>query len=388
MIKRALAQEALDRLRKRPAVAILGARQVGKTTLSLQLVKQFRSPHIRLDLQDPDDAALLADPKPFLQAHAHELVVIDEVQRMPHLFPLLRSLIDKDRRPGRFLLLGSSSPAIVLAASESLAGRITYLDLFPFSLEEVGVRRTEELWLRGGYPDAFLADGDPDAFAVLNDILRSLTERDLPALGLGADPANTNRLLRMLSAVHGQVLNMAMLGKSMGMSGVTAKNYLRYFDQAYMTFTLPSHQVNVRKRLTRAPKIYFTDSGVLHALASIRSQDDLFASPLRGHSWEGFVVQQVRAWLGRRAELAYFRTQDGSELDLVITQGAVAKVAIEIKTTNAPTLTTGNRLAFEAVNAPMNLVVTPGARDHSPGNGVVVCSIASLWKHLEQALDL
>lgn len=386
MIKRSLAPFALGRLRKRPAVAILGARQVGKTTLSMQLVKELGLPYVRLDLQDPDDAAVLADPKPFLLAHAHELVVIDGVQRMPELFPLLRTLTDRDRRSGRFLLLGSRSPAIVQAASESLAGRITYLDLFPFSLQEVGVKHMDKRWLRGGYPDAFLAGSDADAFQVIGDILRSFTERDLPALGLGADPARTTQLLRMLSAVHGNVLNMAMLGKSMGLSGPTIKTYLRFFEQAYMTFTLPSHHVNVRKRLTRAPKIYITDSGVLHALASVRSHDALFADPIRGHSREGFVVQQVRAWLDRRAELSFFRTQDGSELDLVVTQGTKAKVAIEIRMSNAPELTTGNRMAFEAVNAPVRLVITPGARDHSLGQNIQVCSLTSIWKHLEQAL--
>ncbi len=387
MIKRDIAPLALDRLRKRPAVAILGARQVGKTTLSMQLVKQYGQPYLRLDLQDPDDAAVLADPKPFLMAHAHELVVIDEVQHMPSLFPLLRSLIDKDRRPGRFLLLGSSSPAIIQAASESLAGRISYLDLFPFSVQEVGIKQVDKLWLRGGYPEAFLSGTDANAVAIVSDILRAFTERDLPALGLGADPASTGQLLRMLSAVHGNVLNMAMLGKSMGLSGPTIKTYLRYFDQAYMTFMLPSFQVNVRKRLTRAPKIYLTDSGVLHALAAIRTSDDLFGSPFRGHSWEGFVVQQIRTWLKGRGELSYFRTQDGSELDLVITQGTRAKVALEIKTTNAPVLSTGNRLAFEAVRSPVQLVVTPAAKDHSMGGGVEVCSLASLWKRLEAALD-
>lgn len=387
MIKRSLAPIALERLRKRPAVAILGARQVGKTTLSMQLVKDLKLPHLRLDLQDPDDLALLVDAKPFLSAHANELVVIDEVQRKPELFPLLRSLIDKDRRTGRFLLLGSSSPAIVQAASESLAGRITYLDLYPFSLHEVGAKHLDRLWLRGGYPDAFLADTDADAFSVLMDILRSFTERDLPALGLRADPANTTQLLRMLTAVHGNVLNMALLGKSMGLSGPTIKTYLRYFEQAYMTFTLPSHHVNVRKRLTRAPKIYITDSGMLHTLSSIRTHDDLFASPDRGHSWEGFAVQQIRAWLDRRAELSYFRTQDGSELDLVITQGTKVKAGIEIKTTNAPTLSFGNQLAFEAVRASVRLVLTPSAKDHSMGQGIHVCSMASIWKHLENALD-
>ncbi len=188
---------------------------------------------------------------------------------------------------------------------------MSYLDLYPFSLHEVGAKHLDRLWLRGGYPDAFLADTDADAFSVLMDILRSFTERDLPAVGLRADPANTTQLLRMLTAVHGNVLNMALLGKSMGLSGPAIKTYLRYFEQAYMTFTLPSHHVNVRKRLTRAPKIYSTDSWMLHTLSSIRTHDDLFASPDGGHSWEGFAVQRMRVWLDRGAELSYFRRNAG-----------------------------------------------------------------------------
>lgn len=387
LVDRSLAPTALDRLRKRPAVAILGARQVGKTTLAHQLVRQLGGPYVHVDLQFPEDRALLNNPQAFLAAHAHELVVLDEVQVMPELFPILRVLIDRDRRPGRFLLLGSSSPAIIQSASESLAGRISYLDLHPFSLFEVGAPYLDRLWLRGGYPEAFLAATDGDAYAVLDDIRRSLTERDLPALGLGADPLNTDRLLRMLTGLHGQVLNLAMLGRSMGLSGNTIKTYLRYFEQAYITFTLPSYHVNVRKRLTRAPKIYFTDSGMLHVLAAIQTADELFAALLRGASWEGFVVQQVRAWLGGRAQLAYFRTQDGSELDLVITQGTQVKAALEIKVTNTPVLSKGNHMAFDAVQAPVRLVVTPSARDHSMDDKIRVCSLATLTAHLSPALS-
>jgi predicted AAA+ superfamily ATPase len=373
---------ALDRLRNRPVVAVLGARQVGKTTLAHQLVKQLGRPCVRLDLEDPDDRAALRDPKQYLLTHADELVVIDEVHRMPELFPLIRTLVDRDRRPGRFLLLGSSSPVIIQRASESLAGRVAYLDLLPFSVHEVPAKHTDRLWLRGGFPDAFLAEDDAKAFRFLNELLRSFIERDLPELGLQARTSNTDHLLRMLAHVHGNPLNMAMLGKSIGLSTTTIRHYLDFFGSSYYTFTLPGYYTNLRKRLSRAPKIYLTDSGVLHRLLTIRNADDLFVHPQRGHSWEGFVIQQIRSWLMGEAQLFYYRTQDGSELDLVIVQGNKAVAALEIKVTNSPTLSKGNLLAFEAVNAPLQLVVTPSAKDHPYGDGIEVCSLATLWKKL------
>ncbi|MCW5899403.1 MAG: ATP-binding protein [Flavobacteriales bacterium] len=377
---------ALDRLRNRPVVAILGARQVGKTTLSHQLVKQLGMPSVRLDLEDPDDRAALRDPKQYLLAHANDLVVIDEVHRMPDLFPLIRTLVDRDRRPGRFLLLGSSSPVIIRRASESLAGRVAYLDLLPFSVHEVPAKGTDRLWLRGGFPEAYLADDDAKAFRFLNELIRSFIERDLPELGLQARTSNTEHLLRMLAHMHGNPLNMAILGKSIGLSTPTIRHYLDFFGSSYYTFTLPGYYTNLRKRLTRAPKIYLSDSGVLHRLLSIRTAEDLFVHPQRGHSWEGFVIQQVRSWLMGEAQLHYFRTQDGAELDLVITQSNKAIAALEIKTTNNPTLSKGNLLAFEAVNAPLQLVVTPSAKDHPYGDGIEVCSLATLWKRLEKVV--
>ncbi len=386
LYKRQITPYALDRLRKRPVLSILGARQVGKTTLSHQLVKAIGRPSIRLDLEDPQDMATLRNAKEYLLAHTDKLVVIDEVQRMPELFPLIRTLVDRDRRPGRFLLLGSSSPVIIRRAAESLAGRVAYLDLFPFSVHEVPMKFSDRLWLRGGFPDAFLAEDDAGAFSVLNEMLRSFSDRDLPLLGLQARPANTDRLLRMLAHVHGQVLNMSMLGKSIGLSGTTIRQYLDFFGSAYITFSLPSFHLNLRKRLSRAPKIYLADSGMLHALLSVGSAEDLFTHPQRGHSWEGFVVQQVRAWLNDRAQLQYYRTQDGSELDLVITKGLRPVAALEVKSTNSPVLSKGNLLAFEAVKAPLQLVVTPNAQDHPYGKGIEVCSLASLWKKLDTVL--
>lgn len=393
-MERDLCHTAIDRLKKRPAVAILGARQVGKTTLSDLIVKKTGKPYVRLDLEDPDDRSILANAKDYLLEHSHELVVIDEVQRMPELFPLLRTLIDRDRRPARFLLLGSSSTSLLQQASESLTGRIAYLDLFPFSLNEVGRKAQETLWLRGGFPDAFLAEDDTEAFMILKDMLRSITERDLPDLGLASKSPQTRQLLQMLAHTQGSPLNMAMLGKSMGLSDSTIKDRMRYLEGSYLLHLLPSYHVNLRKRLTKAPKVYFMDSGLMHALLSVKSAEDLFGHPLRGASWEGFVIQQIRASLPSDTGMHYYRTQDGSELDLILTRGGNPVAAIEIRTTNAPALTKGNHLAFEAVNgsAPKghqvrNLIITPSAKDHPYGKGIDVRSLATGLKELEELLQ-
>lgn len=376
-------QQVREHLDRFPAVAILGARQVGKTTLAQELADERPETHVYLDLEAPDDAGKLRDPMAFLSSVKDRLVVIDEVQRMPELFPMLRSLIDKDRRKGRFLLLGSSSNAIIQQASESLAGRIAYLDLFPFMLQEVGAEQQNKLWLRGGFPEAFLARNNEEAFSWMTHYARNVIERDLSLLGLNAPPKSLRALLQMLTSVHGQQLNMSMLAKSLGLSVTTIKRYLDHFEQAYLTFTLPSFHTNTRKRLTRAPKIYLLDSGMLHALSGIHSMDELRGHVLLGNSWEGFVIQQVRAWIGDTARLHYFRTLDGAELDLVITRGTKAVAAIEIKTTNAPALSKGNRLAFEAVGAKKQLILTPSADDHPYGEGITVCSMKTLWKQLE-----
>jgi predicted AAA+ superfamily ATPase len=383
---RSLFPEAIARIKRYPAVGIMGARQVGKTTLSSQLVKVLDRKVLHIDLENSDHVALLNDAQAFLWANKDKLIVIDEVQRMPTLFPLMRSLIDRDRRPERFLLLGSSSPAIIRTSAESLAGRIAYLDLFPFSVHEVSAKDLNKLWLRGGYPEAFLTPTNEEAFIWLDNYIRGFVERDMALLGLGAAPSGTRAMLAMLASVHGQPLNMAMVAKSIGMSIPTVKRYLEFFEQAFLVSVLPSYHLNLRKRLTKAPKVYITDSGLLHGFLRIKDLQTLRSGIHVGTSWEGFVIQQVRAWLGKRGELFYFRTQDGSELDLVITDGTRAIVAMEIKTTNSPALSKGNQLAFETVGANVQLIVTPDAMDHPYGNGVQVCSLATLWKHLEKAL--
>lgn len=378
-----LAQRAL---RDFPAVVITGSRQVGKTTLAKELASAQRKRWTYLDLESPREMARLYDAESFFEAHQRELVVIDEVQRMPELFPVLRSAIDRERRMGRFLLLGSSSPAIVRRTAESLAGRVAYMDLMPLHVGEVGAAAAQRLWMRGGYPAVFLSRGARVAADRVGQMVRTFLERDLPQLGLTADPRTTHRLLQMVASVHGQVLNASLLAKSIGMTVHTVQRYLDFFEQAFLTFTLPSHHTNLRKRLTKAPKAYLLDSGVLHHLTGVNALDDLRGHALHGHSWEGFVIQQVRARYGDRAGTGYFRTHDGSELDLVVTQGLKAVAAVEIKSTNAPALSKGNQLAFAAVGTKLQLICTPGSEDYPYSRDKVVCSLSTLFDHLDKVM--
>jgi len=386
LLPRMLFPVAMARLAKFPAVGILGARQVGKSTLAKAMARKAGKEVLHLDLENSEHVDRLVAPQAYLWRHKDKLIVIDEVQRMPHLFPIMRSLIDRDRRPGRFLLLGSSSPAIIRKSSESLAGRIAYLDLFPFSLSELPAKASERLWLRGGFPEAYMASDDEEAFIWLDSYIRNFVERDMAMLGLDAAPAGTRAMLAMLATVQGQQLNMSMIAKSIGMSIPTVRRYLDFFEQAFLVSLLPSYHVNIRKRLTKAPKIHFTDTGLLHSFSRVQDVEVLRTGILAGHSWEGFVIQQVRARYGRSADLHYFRTQDGSELDLVIAQGTKAVAAIEIKTTNSPALSKGNQLAFDAVNAPVQLICTPTADDFPYSKKIQVCSLGTLFKRLDKAV--
>ena len=383
-IKRAAYAQLQRNLQLYPAAAILGARQVGKTTLARAYAQATGITTTYLDLENPEDLVRLTDPLAFFRSVADHLVIIDEVQRKPELFQLLRVLIDEDRRNGRFLLLGSSSPSVIREAAESLAGRIAYADLYPLDILEVGVSAHEQLWLRGGYPDAFLSPTDNDAFIWHANYVRNLTERDLPMLGIGTGAAQIERLMRMVGSTQGSPTNLSMLGKSLEMSAPTIKRHLSYLEQGYVTFQLPSYHINIRKRLTKAPKLYLLDSGMLHYLIGVKDRSALWSSMLMGNSWEGFVIQQIRARAPIGDRHYYYRTQDGSEVDLIIVRGTGPIAAIEIKTTNAPVLTKGNRLAFEAVKAPLNLVLTPSSDDYPLGDGIEVCSLRTVWEKLGQ----
>lgn len=328
-----------DKLRKFPAVAILGPRQCGKTTLARSLGGRY------FDLES-EGSYLRLDTEWDALAAGNELVVIDEAQEQPAIFSRLRGTIDADRsRRGRYLLLGSVSPDIMREVGESLAGRLGRVEMGPLNVLETGADRLDDLWLRGGFPDGGILD--PALFPEWQeDYLSALVSRDLPRWGLPAKPPLTLRLLRMLAALHGQPLNAAQLGNALSLDGKTVSSYIDFLEGAYLIRRLPPFFSNLSKRLVKSPRLFVRDSGLLHALLRTPDRDSLFAQPWVGHSWEGFMIEQTLAALTvqrREADCFYLRTSDGYELDLVLQWGGT-RWAVEIKLTSSPTVHMVQRL--------------------------------------------
>ena len=320
-------------LGRSPAVAILGPRQCGKSTLARQYLKGQRVIH--LDLQNRIDLNKLAEPELFLERHRQELVCLDEIQRLPEFFAVLRSEIDRDRRPGRFLILGSASQELIQQSSESLAGRIAYLRLTPFLRSETRqVADWQTLWVRGGFPDSLLAGDSEDSFAWRQDFIQTFLERDIPALGLSLPVPVMQRLWQMLAHYHGQTVNYSKLAGAVDVSVPTLKKYLGVLEQTYMIRLLPPCEANLKKRLISSAKVYVRDSGILHALLEIESYDQLLGHPLVGASWEGLVLEHLIAALPRWRP-SFIRTGNGAEIDLVMERGN-RTVVFECKFSKAP----------------------------------------------------
>jgi len=366
MFKRLLFEQVQRFLRVFPAVAILGARQVGKTTLALEIAKHV--PSLYLDLERDSDLAKLSEPALFLQRHSDKLVIIDEVQRLPELFTVLRPEIDARRlagqQSGQFLILGSASRDLLAQSSESLAGRIGYLELNPFTIGEVGVEdvgNLSQLWLRGGFPRSYLESLDGNSLLYRQEFVRTYLERDIPMLGPRV-PANLlKRLWTMLAHGQGGQLNLARLASSLGLSGKTVRHYLDILSDLFMVRQLPAWAGNIGKRLVKTPKVYVRDSGLCHALLGIEQLDDLMGHPVCGASWEGFVLENLIALASRHTTATYFRTSGGNEVDLVLEQGNRERWAIEIKRTAAPRLGKGLRRACEVLQPTRAFVVYAGS---------------------------
>ncbi len=386
MVTRLLEPALLARMQMAPAVAVVGPRQVGKTTLVRVIQAELRTSSLYLDLERPSDVARLQQAELFLGTVADQTVVLDEVQRMPDLFPLLRSLIDDDRRPGRFILLGSASPELLRRASESLAGRISYLEMHPFLLPEVGAERVIEHWVRGGFPGSYLTDDEPVRRQWLLDFVTSYLERDLPLLGLSAAPTLTRRLLTMLAGQQGGLLNQSALAASLGITAPTVGAYLDFLEHAFLIRRLPPYFVNVGKRLTKTPKAYVRDSGLLHHLLGIRDQVGLLGHLVAGGSWEGYVVQEVVAQVPAGVTPYFYRTADGAELDLILEQNGRVALAVEVKLSDAAKLSKGTSVALADLGNPPLLVVTPSGSVYPMRSGVWACGAGNLAAQLRKFL--
>ena len=346
-------------LRESPVVALLGARQIGKSTLARQLVAARRGPTTWFDLENPEDLARLADPGLELRPR-RGLVVLDEIQRLPNVFPLLRVLADRPRTPARFLVLGSASPELLRQTSETLAGRVAFHELDGFDVGEVP--DLDRLWLRGAFPRSYLARSGAASRRWRDDFLRTFLERDLPGLGSTVAPATLRRFWTMLAHWHGQLWNGAEFGRAFGVAHTTVRRYLDLLTSVFVVRQLPPWHANVAKRQVRSPKVYVGDSGILHALLGLTTREALVSHPKVGASWEGFVVRQITRLLAARPDQCFhWSTHSGAEIDLLVVAGH-RRYGFEVKRTEAPRLTASMRSAMETLDLQRLDVVHAGRR--------------------------
>ncbi len=362
LVEREVKQTVIDDLEHFPAVAILGPRQAGKTTLAKSVTASYPNT-LYLDLERHSHLAQLQDAEAFLSLHQDKLVCIDEVQLRPDLFPLLRALIDDDPRPGRFLILGSSSPDLLRQSSETLAGRLSYVYITPFLQQEL--LRAEgkpkdwraTLW-RGGFPRSFLASTDARSFRWRESYIQGFVERDLRRFGVELNPQYMRRLWLMCCHHHGQIVNYSALGQSLDITHPTLKRHIDVFEAAFMMRRLPPFAVNTKKRLVKSPKLYIRDSGLVTCLLDLENFDKLYGHPAYGACWEGFAVENILATLQPRGMYGFFRTRTGEEIDLVIERQG-KRLGFEFKTSSSPRLTHGNRTAAGILDLDKLFVVVP-----------------------------
>ena len=362
MIRRdILTKTAKDALTEAPVTVLLGARQVGKTTLARQIAGTWPEEAHVFDLETESGRAALSTPELALSS-LRGLVVVDEVQRMPHLFTVLRPIADRDPQPARFLLLGSASPTLVKGVSESLAGRVRFVSVSGLSIVETGLKAQGDLWLRGGFPRSFLATSEAASLRWRRDFVTTQVERDIPQLGIQVPPETIRRFWNMLAHYHGQTWNGEELARSMGVSGKTVRHYLDILAGTYLVRVLPPWFENLGKRQVKSPKVYLRDSGLLHAFLNIASMAALQAHPKHGASWEGFALEQVLDRTG--AFHAYFwSSRQGAELDLLLERDG-RRIGIEFKCADAPAMTKSMHVALQDLKLDRLLVVYPGSASY------------------------
>ena len=380
MIARRLRAQLHNLLGEYPAVALLGPRQVGKTTLALEVADTLES--VYLDLESPADRARIADPDLYLADHEDRLVILDEVHRVPDLFQSLRGLIDrgrrKGRRAGRFMLLGSASMDLLRQSGETLAGRIAYVELNPFDALEVDAAEHDTLWVRGGFPDSFLARDDGRSLAWRENFIRTYLERDVPQLGPRIPAETLRRFWVMLAHTQGGVLNAATLARGLGVDGRTVSRYLDLMVDLLLVRRLTPWRRNVGKRLIKSPKVYVRDSGIVHALLGLGSKEEILGHPIAGLSWEGSVIESLLSVAPDRTEASFYRASGGAEIDLVLTLPGRQPWAVEIKRSLNPRPSRGFHSACEDVEPEASFVVYPGGERYRVAQDVEALRVVDL----------
>ena len=386
MIIRNITNTLKEALSNMPAVALLGARQVGKTTLAKAIGKDI--PSLYLDLESPEDQLKLSDPISFLSSHQDKLIILDEIQRVPELFTVLRGLIDKgresERRTGQFLLLGSASMDLMRQSSESLAGRIRYIEMTGINAIEAQ-KDPKTLWLRGGFPDSLLSNNDSLAMDWLEDFIRTYLERDVPQMGFRVPAVRLRRLWTMLAHLQGETINCSKLAGNLEVDAKTVSHYIDILTNLLLIRRLEPWHVNVKKRLVKSPRFYIRDSGIQHRLLGIDNHNSLLSNPILGKSWEGFVIENIHSVLPRRAETYFYRTAAGAEIDLVVKMPSSEIWAIEIKHGIAPKLNKNFSQTCEDVQATKKYVVYGGNDLFPIANGVTVISLPKLMDVILEA---
>lgn len=377
-VERLASKTINERLKNNPALAILGPRQCGKSTLS-RLYKSERK-ILYLDLERPADLAKLSDAETFFRHNQECLICIDEIQRIPELFPVLRYQIDQINRPEQFLILGSASRELIRQSSESLAGRISYMELTPFLYEEVkDLYSLSSYQNRGGYPRSLLAESDEASYQWREDFIQSFIERDIPFLNPRLSPQLCSQILRMLAHHHGQILNYATLAKSLAVDGNTIKAYVELLEGAFIIRRLPAYSRNIGKRLVKSPKVYIRDSGILHALLGIPSWNDLCGHPIYGFSWESMSMENIIARLESGVHASFYRTSNGAEIDLILEKG-LEQMAIEFKSNSAPKMERGFHSAVDDLNIERRWCIAPVDQAYT-SKGTIFSDLEGLINH-------
>ncbi len=378
-----------EALATQAGVVLLGPRQVGKTTLAQDIADARDA--IYLDMERQSDRQVLEEPDLYLDEQVGKLVVIDEVQLIPGLFGALRGQIDRRRRTGyrtgQFLLLGSASNTLLQQSAESLAGRVSYHELTPFTLDEVGEETLPGLWLRGGFPDSFLATSDRTSMTWREDFIRTYLERDIPSFGLRIPAETLRRFWTMLAHEQSGLLNAAKLAAGLGVSGQSVARYLDLMVDLMLVRRLPSWHANAGKRLVKSPKVYIRDAGLTHALLGIETMEALLGHPVVGGSWEGFCIENLIAAAPRGSEASFYRSSAGAEIDLILKLPADVIWAIEIKRTTSPKVTRGFHIAAEELNAAERLLVYASDREVPGQGGVRAMPLAAAIKRLQAQGD-
>lgn len=379
MITRSLQARLDEALNSRPIVALLGPRQVGKTTLALAIAKRIKKDSAYLDLELDSDLAKLSEAETYLRRFSGKLLIIDEVQRQPDLFRLLRGLVDIRKRAGekagQFLLLGSASRDLIQHSSETLAGRIRFLELSGFTALEIHATdplgfNPEKLWFRGGFPDSYLADTDDESWMWRSDFISTYVERDIPLMGPQVAATTMRRLWTMLAHTHGQQVNLSSYANSLGVSHTTVKRYLDVLTDFYMVRQIPPWSGNIKKRLVKSPKIFLRDTGLMHRLLNLSDFETLLSHPCVGASWEGFIIENILNHLSEKWRYSYYRTATQIEIDLVLEGPAGEVWAVEVKRSIAPKVSKGFHIGREDIKATQSFVIYPGSERFPLAKGV------------------